>query len=67
MCVRACVLAEVPRLEEGVIEGGMEGTGVMKGREGHRDGNGEQTDAAQTPEGLRSHIFLASSPGDRDM
>lgn len=54
-------------LEEGVIEGGMEGTGVTEGREGHRDGNGEQTDAAQTPEGLRSHIFLASSLGDRDM
>lgn len=62
-----CALAEVPCLEEGVIEGGIEGTGVTAGREGHRDSNGEQTDAAQTPEGLRSHIFLASSPGDRDM
>lgn len=67
MCVCVCLLAEALCLEEGVIEGGMEGTGVTEGREGHRDGNGEQTDAAQTPEGLRSHIFLASSPGDRDM
>lgn len=67
LCMCVCALAEVLCLEEGVIEGGMEGTGVTKGREGHRDGNGEQTDAAQTPEGLRSHIFLASSPGDRDM
>lgn len=39
----------------------------MKRREGRRDGAEEQTDAAQTPEGLRSHIFLASSLGDTDM
>lgn len=41
--------------EEERMEGG-------RGEEGGRgDGDGEQTDAAQTPEGLRSHIFLASS------
>lgn len=72
-----CVCARLLRycvLVEGVIAGGMEGTGVTggesrvgcvgRGRGGsNRDGNGEQTDAAQTPEGSRSHIFLASSRG----
>lgn len=37
------------------------------GEEGRRDGGEEQTDAAQTPEGLRSCLFLATSPGDTDV
>lgn len=52
------------RDEETQEEGGIEG-GKKERREGRGDGDGEQTDAAQTPEGLRSHIFLASSPGGR--
>lgn len=51
------------RREDGGVEG-REEVGWREGRrEGRGDGDGEQTDAAQTPEGLRSHIFLASSPG----
>lgn len=64
LCVCACLGVAFGR---GCNWGRNRGNGSNEGEGGPEGRSGEQTDAAQTPEGLRSHIFLASSPGDRDM